>query len=111
MSFKKQKIFFLILFFLSVTSVVQAFCPRNAPSRVANKFERHYDTDGDGCLNFAERGRYRTHQILGWELADTKKKKKHDLNKDMMLNPYEWQKYQEDLKNDPKVNLLPLLLL
>lgn len=70
--------------------------------------ERFFDFDKDGRLNWHELGRLNTYRIYRWELANTKKKRRFDLNGDRMLNPTELKLYQER-KQNKKNKKAPLL--
>ena len=79
------------------SKVQRLFADRARKSLQSSRsLERRFDLDRDGVLNRYEAGLMRTHLIYGWELADSKKKKKYDFDRDHLLNPMEYARYHKD---------------
>lgn len=76
--------------------VQRLYAARSAKSPTSSRsLERRFDLDKDGVLSRYEAGLMRTHLLYGWELADSKKKKKYDLDRDHLLNPLEFARYHK----------------
>lgn len=65
---------------------------------VTNKTEKHFDVNKDKQLSPYERLLLRTHELKGYPLAKKKKMLPYDFNGDLMLEPFEEQKYRERKK-------------
>ena len=89
----------MVIFFISIQP--RDLCARS-PS---NRIERFFDRDKNKQIDWYEQQLIITHSIQKWELADSKKKKEFDYNQDMMLTPYEYQKYLESRRSRRPLSL------
>lgn len=74
-----------------------------------NKVERFFDRDKNKKIDWYEQQLIITHSLYQWELANTSKKKLFDYNNDMMLTPYEYNKYLESKSQSKHKVLHPLI--
>lgn len=73
---------------------------------VNTKLERFFDINEDGWVSLYERGLMTTYHTFNWPLAKTKKMKKFDFNKNLMLEPFEYEQYlkwKKERKTDFKI--------
>lgn len=76
--------------------VQRLYATRAAKTPTSSRsLERRFDLDKDGVLSRYEAGLMRTHLLYGWELADSKRKKKYDSDGDHLLNPLEFARYHK----------------
>lgn len=64
--------------------------------KVKGKVMKHFDQNKDGVLSPYENSLYKTQQHFGYKLAKKKKHKAYDFNGNLMLEPYEYQRFKQD---------------
>lgn len=102
-SLPKKIVSLVVLFWLLITLPFVATAKKQVPTgslyKVSSKLHKHFDSNDDGFLDRLEYEQFKTYLYFGYPLAQTVAEQAYDNNKNGMIEPGEYYRYQQDKRS------------